>query len=66
MAEVAAEVVTEVMHGNGGENGRGGAFGYSPTTGKAYETLAKTQWHASLDDSPKPKKKLKLDKETVE
>ena len=26
----------------------------------------KTQWHASLDDSPKPKKKLKLDKETVE
>ena len=41
MAEVAAEVVAEVMHGNGGENGRGGAFRYSPTTGKAYETLAK-------------------------
>ena len=43
MAEDAAEVVAEVMHGNGGENGRGGAFGYSSTTGKAYETLAKTQ-----------------------
>ena len=42
-AEVAAEVVAEVMHGNGGENGRGGAFGYSPATGKAYETLAKAQ-----------------------
>ena len=41
MAEVAAEVVAEVMHGNGGENGRGGAFGYSPTTGEAYKTLAK-------------------------
>ena len=40
-AEVTAEVVAEVMHGNGGENGRGGAFGYSPTTGKAYETLQK-------------------------
>ena len=40
MAEVVAEVVAEAIHGNGGETGRGGAFGYLPMTGKAYETLA--------------------------
>jgi hypothetical protein len=53
--------------GNGGGNGRGGGFGYSPKTGKAYVTLAiATQAQSQrLNETSNPKKKLKLDKETV-
>ena len=53
--------------GNDSGNGKGGGFGYSLKTGKPYETLAiVTQAQSQrLNGSPSPKKKLKLDKETV-
>ena len=53
--------------GNGGGNGRGGGFDYSPKTGKAYVTsaIATQAQSPRLNGTPNPKKKLKLDKETV-
>ena len=59
--------------GRGGHNKRSGAFGYSPTTGKPYETLAianhakeQRAAGAATTKQTSPPKKLKLDAAAVE